>query len=202
MVLALAISAAVGSDRLGADVESHLIGGRGGYVADCCGRVGFEFGRDDVIGREQQLEIFGFGVGDETLREVELVVFDERFADLQALRLFERVGHAAADEHDVGDLHEVFDDFDFVADFGAADDRDERTRGIRDRFADVGEFLLHQQTGGGLLDKFRDANDGGVGAVRGAERVADEEAVAELRELLRKRLAVLFFFGMKADVLE
>ena len=62
-------------------------------------RVGFEFRRDDVIGRQQQLEILGFGVGKEPLGELEFVVFDERLADLQSLRFFERVGHAAADEH-------------------------------------------------------------------------------------------------------
>ncbi len=120
----------VGGDRLGADVEAHLVGGRRGNVADRCGRVGFELRRDDVVGRQQKLEIFRFGVGDKALREIELVVFDERLADLQALRFFERVGHAAADEHDVGDLHQIFDDFDLVADFGSADDGDERARGI------------------------------------------------------------------------
>ena len=192
----------VGSGRLGADVEAHLIGGRGGHVADRGCGVGFEFGRDDVVDREQELEIFLLGVGEEALGEVELVVFDERFADLQALRLFEGVGHAAADEHDVGDLHQVFDDFDLVADFCAADDGDEGPRGIRDRFADVGEFFFHQQAGGGLLHETRDADDRRVSAMSGAKGVADEQAVAKLRELLRESFVVLLFFRMEADVFE
>ncbi len=91
--------------RLGADVEAHLVGRRGGDVADRCGRIGLEFRRDDMIGWKHQLEVFRFGISKQALGEFEFVVFDERLADLQALRFFERVGHAAADQHHVGDLH-------------------------------------------------------------------------------------------------
>ena len=41
-----------------------------------------------------------------------------------------------------------------------------------------------------------------MGAVRGAERITDEKAVRESRELFRKSLIVLFFLGMEADVFE
>ena len=53
-----------------------------------------------------------------------------------------------------------------------------------------------------MLDETRDADNGSVRAVRGTEGVADEEAVAESGELLRKGFVVFFFFGMEADVFE
>ena len=43
----------------------------------------------------------------------------------------------------------LLDDADFVADFGAAQDRDERLFGMLQCLAQIFEFLLHQQAGGG-----------------------------------------------------
>ncbi len=179
-----------------------MIGGRGGNVADGGFRVGFELGSNDVIDREEELEIFLLGFFEEALGEIEFVVFHERLADLQTLGFFEGVGHAAADEHDIGDFHQVLDDFDLVADFCAAENGDEGTRGIGDGSAEVGEFLFHQQAGGGLPDEASDADDGGMGAMSGAEGIANEQAIAKLGELLREGFVVLFFFGVEAHVFE
>src|SRR6266436_1932355 len=55
---------------------------------------------------------------------------------------------------------------------------------------------------GGLLDEACDADDGSMRAMRGAEGITDEKAVAESGELFRKGLVVLFFFGMEADIFE
>ena len=108
----------------------------------------------------------------------------------------------AADEHRIGELHQVLDDFDFVGDFCAAENRDERPFGIGNCFAEIGEFLLHEQSCGGLLNEFRDADDGSVSAMRGAECIANEESVAQVRRAGAKIPVVGFFFGMKAHIFE
>ena len=43
---------------------------------------------------------------------------------------------------------------DLVGDLGAADDGDEGLVGFGEGLAEVGELLLHQQAGGGLLTKW------------------------------------------------
>ena len=58
--------------------------------------------------------------------------------------------------------------------------------GIGDRFAEIGELFFHQQARGGLLHEVRDADDGRVGAVSGAEGVTNEEAVAKRGNCLEK----------------
>ena len=83
--------------------------------------------------------------------DVDLVGFDERLAGGLALGVEEGVGHAAADEDGVGLVEQVVDDFDLVGDLGAADDGDEGLVGVGDGLAEVVEFLLHEQAGGGLL---------------------------------------------------
>ena len=92
--------------------------------------------------------------------------------------------------------------FDLVGNLRAAQHGDERPFRIRNRLTEIGELLFHQQAGGRLANKLRDAHNRGVGAMGGAERVAHEKLVAERRELLRKLRIVGFFFGMKADVFE
>ena len=118
------------------------------------------------------------------------------------MRFEKCVSHGAADEHGVGKLHEVLHDFDFVGNFRAAQNGDERALGIRDGFAQIGQLFFHQQACGGLLDELRDADDGSVSAVSGAERVADEKAVAKRGELFREFGIVGFFFGVVAHVFE
>ena len=142
------------------------------------------------------------GFGEKFAREVELVVFHQRLPDRQALRFQKCVGHGAADEHGVGELHQILHHFDFVGNFRAAQDGDERAIGMRNRFAEIGQLFFHQQAGGGLAHEFGDADDGSVRAMRGAECVANEEAVAERCELARKFCVVGFFFGMVAHIFE
>src|SRR5947199_404874 len=193
---------AVGVDGFRADVETHPTVGRCGNGNRFRGGVRFEFSANDVIDGKKQGEFFLLSFGAEALGEIELVVFDERLADGLAFGFEERVGHAASNEHGVGDLHEVLDNFDFVADFGAAKNRDEGARRIRNRLAEIGQFLFHEQSGGGLLDDARDADNGGMRAMRGAEGIANENAVAESGKLFGKSLIVFFFLGMEANVFQ
>ena len=189
-------------DRFGTDVEAHLVSGRIADVDRGCRGSRLEFRGDDVVDREQELEVFLLRVSENFTGKVEFVILDERFADGQALGFEKGVGHTAADEHGVGDFHEVFDDFDFVADFCSSENRDERARGIGESLAEVVELFFHQQAGCGMLDEVGDADDGSVGAMGGAESVADEDAVAKRGKLLREGFVVLFLFGMEADVFE
>ena len=73
---------------------------------------------------------------------------------------------------------------------------------MRNGLAEVGQLFFHQETGGGLANKFRNADDRGVSAVRGTERVANKQAIAKRRELARKFRVVGFLFGMEAHVFE
>ncbi len=93
-------------------------------------------------------------------------------------------------------------DADFVGHLRAAQDSHKRPVRMRNRFTEIGELFLHQQPRRGLADELGDADDGGVGAMRRAECVANEKLVAERRQLFRKLGIVLFFLGMVADVFE
>ncbi len=123
-----------------------------------------------MIHRQQQTEFAAARFLEQAAREIELVVFDERLPYRQPLRFQKRVGHRAADQHGIGELHQILHHFNFVGNFCATQDGDERALGIRNCFAEIGQFLFHQQARGGLADKLRDADDRCVRAVRGAER--------------------------------
>src|SRR5712664_3027717 len=193
---------AIGVDGFGADIEAHPAVGCSGDGNGLRGGISFEFGADDVIDGKKQGEFFLLGFGAEPLGEIQLVFFDKRFTDGLPFGFKKGVGHAAADEHGVGDVHQVFDDFNFVDDLAAAENRNKGARRIGDRFAEVRQLFFHEQAGGGLPDKTGDADDGSMGAMRGAEGITDEKAVAEGGELFRKSLVVLFFLRMEADVFE
>ena len=136
-----------------------------------------------MIDGKKQGEFLLLGFGAKALSQINFVVFNERFADGLALGFKKGVGHASPDEHSVGNFHEVFHDFDFVTDLGATKNGNEGAHGIGDCLAEIGELLFHEQTGGGLLDETRDANNGSMSAMRGTEGIADENAVAEGGEL-------------------
>ena len=161
-------------------------------------RAGLDLGDHHVIDGEEEL-VAEFG--EELFGEFDLVFLDERFAGGQALRAQEGVGHGAADEQAVDHLAQVLDDFDFVGDLGAAEDGDAGARRIGGGHAEILQFLLHEQSGGGLLDELDHALGGSVGAVGGAEGVVDVD-VAEGGEFLGEGGIVLFLLGVEAQILE
>ena len=63
------------------------------------------------------------------------------------------------------------------------------------------KLLLHQKTGRGLLHELCYAHSRSVRPMRRAERVINVN-VAERSELARKFLVIVFFFRVKAEVLE
>src|SRR5882762_9634530 len=103
---------AIGFDGLGTDIQAHPAVGCGGDGNGLRRGVRFEFRADDVIDGKQEREFLLLGFFTQTPREVQFVVFDERFADGLAVGFEEGVSHAAADKHGVGNFHQVFDDFD------------------------------------------------------------------------------------------
>ena len=158
--------------------------------------------REHVIHRQEQAEFAGACLVEQAAREIELVVFDERLPHRQPLRFQKRVGHRAADQHRIGKLHQVLYDLDLVGHFCAAQDGDERPLGIRNRLAEIRQFLFHQQARRGLAHKPGDADDRGVSAMRGAKGIAHEELIAQSRKLLRELRVVRLFLGVIPDILE
>ncbi len=67
------------------------------------------------------------------MRKVELLLLDQRIADLEPLRLEERECHPAADHQHIDLRQQVLDDVDLPGDLRAAEDGDVRTPGIADR---------------------------------------------------------------------
>src|SRR6267378_623693 len=193
---------AVGFDGLRANIQAHPAVRSSGNRNDSRRGVRFEFRADDVIDGKQERKFLLARFAAQSASKFQLVIFNERFAYGLAVGFEKGVSHAAANQHAVGDFHQVFDDFDLVADFGAAKNGDEGARGIGHGFAEIGQFLFHQQTRGGLLDKVRDARNRSVRAVRGTKGVANENTVAERGELLRESFVVFFFFRMEADVFQ
>ncbi len=95
----------------------------------------------------------------------------------------------------------MYDDSDFVADFGASKDGDEGVLGVLQDATQILQLFFHEQTGGGFLHEAGNANRGSMGTMSGAEGVVDVE-FGELGELLRKMFVVLFFLGVEAEVFE
>ena len=128
---------------------------------------------------------------DQIVRERQLVIFHQRFADGETLRLHERVRHGAADQQAVDDFGQVGDHFDFVGDFRAAKNGDAGPRRIARHHGEIFELLLHEQTGGGFGHKGDHADGGRMRAVSRAECIVDVE-IAERGEL-GGRIAGSFF---------
>src|ERR1700738_574126 len=114
--------------------------------------------------------------------EFDLVFFDQALTDGFALRLEKCVRHASADDKNVDLAEQVLDNSDFVADFGASKDGDEGVLGVLQDATQISQLFFHEQTGGGFLDEFGDANRGSMGAMGSAEGVVDVE-FSELGEL-------------------
>ena len=153
---------------------------------------------DDEVRPQHQLVA---GLGQQAARQLQLVVLDDRLADLQPLRLQERVRHAAADQQLVDAREQVLDDVDLARHLRPADDGDERPLRVPERLAQVVELLLHQEAGRRLRHEARDPLGRRVGAVRAAERVVHVD-VRQRGELLGERGIVLFLGGVEAQVLE
>ena len=84
-------------------------------------RVRRELRRGQHIHRQHEFDAALVGLGHELAHPVELVFLQQRAADLVALRLEERVGHAAADQQPVDLGQQVRDDAELVGHLRAAE---------------------------------------------------------------------------------
>ena len=125
---------------------------------------------DDVLGQVDRLAL---AAGRASRRaRVDLIGLEQRVADRLALRGEEREAHRATDHERVDDVEQRFDHAELVGDLGAAEHGDERAlRVVAQAEQDV-DLLLQQQPHR-RRQRLRRADDRGVGAVRGTERVVD-----------------------------
>ena len=135
------------------------------------------------------------------LRGVEQVRLAQRLADAVAHRGDEGVGDAAADDQLVDLADQVVQQCQLGRDLGAGDDRQQRARRLLQRLAQRVELGHQQRAGRGDRGEPDHAVGGGLGAVRGAERVHHED-VAQRGVLLRQRLVVLALADVHAAVLQ
>ena len=85
--------------------------------------------------------------------------------------------------------------------FAPADDGHEGLFGLVQDLAEMVELLVHQEARARVAHEADHARGRGVSPVRGAERVVDVDVDA-LGERARELLVVLFFAGLKTQVLE
>ena len=98
------------------------------------------------VDRQHEVAALGFGLLQHRLRRFDPVGLDDRCSDFGALRDEERERHSAADEQHVDAVDQTVDDAELVADLAAAEDRDERTRGIGEHVGERLDFAREQQT--------------------------------------------------------
>src|SRR5690606_20907058 len=107
-----------------ADVENHLVG-RHSVDRDIFTSFSVRiFGDNDVL-RQHDLDAPGRRLLEELSGRLELIVLDQRGADLLALRLEEGVRHAAAHQDGVDPVEQVPQNVDLVGNLRATDDGDE-----------------------------------------------------------------------------
>ena len=158
------------------------------------------FGHDVVLG-QPDTDAAAFAKAQYVARELELVVFNPGLSHLDPSRLQERVRHRAADQHVVGEFHQVLEQFHLVGNFCASHDGRVRPRRVLHGFREVIDFALHQEPCQGRRKVLGDAHGRSVRAVRGAERVIDVQ-IGERGEPARESLLIFLFLRMKAKVFE
>ncbi len=124
MVRAVLISS-VNSSMVSGPMSSAILSAGIGWPSSMLlnARAGIQLVGDHVVHRQQELHVLGLGFGQRLGRQFHLVGLQQRLADLLALRLQEGISHATTDDQRIHLGQQVADDADFVADFGAAQNR-------------------------------------------------------------------------------
>jgi len=122
-------------------------------------------------------------------------------ADLDALRLEEGEGHAAADDDLVDPVDQVGQGLELARHLRAPDDGDQGTRGLLEGLVEVGQLFLHQEACPAGLYEPGDPHVGGVAAVGVAEGVVDVH-IGEACQFPGELLVVLLFPGIEPEVLQ
>jgi hypothetical protein len=182
----------------GADVEHGLPGGNR-LTRDVRSRMAGVHGRrDGRVYRQHQLVT---SAREQIARHVETIRFHQRIAGLEAHGLEERASHRTTDEQLVHLRQQRFHHVDLAADLRAAKNGHERTFRIGERAAQIGQFLLHQETRHRRTAVARHTGRARVGTMGRAERVVDVH-ITKFGKLPRERVVVLLLTREKARVLE
>ena len=160
-----------------------------------------------VVRAQRVLRQQEFGAGrlcflEDPLGLVQHVVFDQARANGASLGLDKGVGHAAAHDQAVHPVHEVLEDGQLAAHFGAADDGQQRFGWGRKHLVECFDFAVHEEAKRLVLwEELGDDGRGGMRAVGGPEGVVDID-VAVLGQLPGKKLISRLFFWMEAQVFQ
>ena len=95
----------------------------------------------------------------------------------------------------------MLDQRQFVGDLRPTQNRDKRPRGRRQQLSEIFDLPLHQQTCRLHGDDVRNADDGGVGPMRRAERIVDVD-LGQPGQRLGEMRVVLLLFHMKPQIFE
>lgn len=133
-------------------------------------------------------------------RVLDPIRLGQALADGLALRQQEGVGHAAAEDEHVDLGQQVVDDLDLVGHLRAAEDRRERSGRRLEQVRQGDDLALHEQARVGRQE-LRDADRRGMRAMRGTERVVDED-VGVTGQRRREARVVGLLLLVEAQVLE
>ena len=191
--------------RLGSDVQSKHI---------CRDRICRTYGHIDVsvdrvreglgtygVNRKQQLLAQLLRLLHHFLTIVDLLIVNQRSADLVALSFQEGESHAAADDQGIALLKQVGDYVQLVRNLSSAKDGNKGSYRILNRIAQEVDFLLHQIADNSGINQLSHANVGAVRSMGGSESVV-YKYVAEGSQIFGESLSVLGLFRSVTGVLQ
>ena len=132
------------------DVQTHLVSRNGVGSHDFRSDVLIGLREDRVhhdIGRQHEFDAVLLSALDVALDGLDLILFQQGGADLEALGLEEGVNHAAANDQTVGLVEQVFDHTELVGDLGTAEHDGQRAFRLNGSAGQSLDFLLDQQAG-------------------------------------------------------
>jgi hypothetical protein len=159
-------------DGLWADIQRHRARGNVDSVHSFGLRRLRELARYQMVHRQQDLHARALRLGEEGARGRGEVVLHQGGAHGAPLRLEERVGHAAGDDHRVDTGKERFQYCDLRRNLGAADDRDKGLGRVLEHAPEELDLFFHQEAGHARKDP-RHPLGRSVRPMRGAEGVVD-----------------------------
>lgn len=179
----------------GTDIETHLTFGE--VIDDFAGGGVIEGGGNDVINGQEEFALAAGSFGEDVFGDIEGIFFDAAGGNIDAFGAQEGISHGTTDADLIAFFDEAFDDADFIADFGAAEDGNKRVFGIVNDAAEEIDFFLEEVTASFVFAKVGNhGGHGGMGTVAGTESVIDID-IGEIGECGSEFFLAFFdgFFG-------
>ena len=190
------------SSGLFADVETHLVCGNcagvNGFNSDFCVDGVREVCCDHGVNGKEELYACFFSLCHHFLAVVNLFFIEERSTDGVALSSEEGVSHTAADDEGINLGEEVVDNVELIGNLSTAEDCNEGTCGIFERFAHYADFLL-DEVAASCGEVISNACSGSVRSVSGTECVVYVN-VSKCSEFFCEFGVVLFFSCVETNV--